>query len=312
MDNSWLKHGNIFNTDGSLDWSHSHAQVPVVDIENEGFWRVYYSTRNILGQSNISFIDVESGNPKQIMKVKTSPILELGEPGTFDDSGLMPTCIITVDEKKYLYYIGWTLKKNVPYQNSIGLAVSYDNGDTFQKISKGPILGMDRIDPYFTGTFYVLKNIDTYLGYYLSCIGWKIINDKMEPLYDVKIATSDDGVNWKKKEKVAIPLQGKEGGIASATVIKGAIYRMWYSVRQAEDFRDNKNNSYKIGYAESMDGVEWLRKDDEAGISLSSEGWDSQMIAYPYAFVYLDTLYLFYNGNEFGKTGFGYATRKND
>ena len=308
---AWKKHGLIFNSNRNFDWSRSHAQVPVIDNELEKCWRIYYSSRNDQGQSNISFIEVEKGNPKNILYSHTKTILDFGINGTFDDCGLMPTCIITINNLKYLYYIGWTIKQTVPYQNSIGLAISKDNGKTFHKKYLGPILGVDKFDPYFTGTFFVFKENDNYLGYYLSCIDWKSINGRMEPFYDIKLATSKDGINWIKSGTTAINLIEGEGGIASASIIKeDNRYKMWYSVRAGTDYRKNKNNSYKIGYAESDDGKVWSRMTNEETIKTSLEGWDSEMVAYPYVIKYNNKLFAFYNGNGFGKTGFGYATKE--
>ena len=62
-----------------------------------------------------------------------------------------------------------------------------------------------------------------------------------------------------------------------------------------------------MGYAESNDGIVWVRKDDLAGIEHSANGWDSDMIAYPYIHQSKQNKYIFYNGNGFGKTGFGFA-----
>ena len=47
--------------------------------------------------------------------------------------------------------------------------------------------------------------------------------------------------------------------------------------------------------------------DDQAGITLSDEGWDSFMLAYPDVVDVGGHRYMFYNGNGFGQTGFGFA-----
>ena len=65
-------------------------------------------------------------------------------------------------------------------------------------------------------------------------------------------------------------------------------------------------------YAESKDGIEWIRKDAEAGIDVSenSTDWDYEMIEYPLVINHLDDKILFYNGNHFGQSGVGYAILK--
>ena len=110
----WIKKGNIYNVNGQFDWNKSHAQVPVVDLLEDRI-RVYYSTRDVSGRSNVSYIEVEKNNPEKIIYEHTAPLFELGNLGSFDDSGIMPSSIITVGNKKYLYYIGWTTRGTVPF-----------------------------------------------------------------------------------------------------------------------------------------------------------------------------------------------------
>ena len=147
--------------------------------------------------------------------------------------------------------------------------------------------------------------------WYLSCIGWEMFDNKPEPIYNIKYAESEDGINWKQTGKVAIELKNDEGGLVSASVIKeNGIYKMWFGKRKKHDYRTKVSNTYRIGYAESVDGINWIRKDEQAGIDISEIGWDSQMISYPYLIKNDRDLLMFYNGNGFGKSGFGYAVWK--
>lgn len=303
----WNKKGLVYNVDGSFDWNKTHAQVPVVDVLDDRL-RIYYSSRNSLGKSNISFVEVEKDNPTNLIFENTTPILKFGNLGAFDDCGMMPSSILTVNNRKYLYYIGWTTRGSVPYQNAVGLAISEDSGQTFRKISEGPVIVINHIEPYFSGTSFVLLDGSLFKMWYLSCIKWELIEGKPEPFYNIKYAESIDGVNWKQTGKVAIELRDDEGGLVSAAVIKhNNIYKVWFGKRKKANYRDLVKNSYRIGYAESKDGIVWERKDEFAGIDLSKSGWDSEMISYPYVVRSNGKLYMFYNGNGFGKTGFGYA-----
>lgn len=306
----WQKRGLVYVPDGSLEWSKTHAQVPVVDIINEDSWRIYYASRNSLNQSFTGYLDVEAGNPANILYKHPLPVLELGPLGAFDEDGIMPSSIINVGKQKYLYYIGWSQRKNVPYQNSIGLAISNDGGKTFTKFSKGPVMGINSVDPFFTGTVFVLPENDVLHAYYLSCVEWKLVNNKPESTYVLKYAKSFDGINWIRENIVVIPFKDEsEGGIVSASVIKNDFkYLMWFGYRNYFDFRTNPVNSYRIGFAESTDGLNWLRDDAKNIFDVSTSGWDNEMISYPFVINFKNELYLFYNGNGFGKTGFGYAT----
>lgn len=236
----------------------------------------------------------------------------MGKIGTFDDSGVMPSWILNVDEKKYLYYIGWNVRNTVPYYNSVGLAISFDNGVTFERLSDGPLWDRDFKEPYFSASCCVLKDGSIYRNWYLSCTGYFKIMDVWEPRYHLKYAESDDGIRWKRDGIIAIDYKDEdEGGLVKASVIRdNDKYKMWFAYRSLINYRTDKENSYKIGYAESRDGIRWHRQDNLSGIGLSESGWDSEMITYPHVVIVNDQKIMFYNGNGFGKNGFGYAVWK--
>jgi predicted GH43/DUF377 family glycosyl hydrolase len=295
----WINRQNIFNR--------HHAQVPVVDTHNRDFWRIFYS-RRVDGKSQPFYIDVEKGNPKNVLYESQIPILSLGKIGTFDVDGIMPTEIIQVDSRKYLYYIGWTNRKDVPYHNSIGLAISDDGGTTWEKFSKGPVFSTSYKEPGFVGTISVVYDGNIFHGYYLSCRDWKMFDGKIEPIYDIKYANSVNGIDWEPKGD-CIPLDKNEGGLSKASIIKiDDIYYMWYSVRMEKDYREDTQMTYRIRCAQSNDLLNW-KKITTLGLDVDNNSeWDNQMVEYPHVVEYKNILYLFYNGNGFGKTGIGYAT----
>lgn len=303
---SYNRKGLIYSLDKKSTLMYSHSQIPVVDQINNNEFRIYFATRNVKGQSNISFIEVDALNPEIIYYEHNDVILELGNPGTFDDSGIMPTCIVNVGIEKYLYYVGWSKCVDVPYSLALGLAISADGGKTFNKFSAGPIIGQSCYDPFFTGTASIMLDDGIFKMWFMSGNGWEKISGKMEPLYDIKYTESLNGINWAKFRISAIKLQSNEGGLAKPSVVKiKDMYHMWYSYRNKIGFRQSKNNSYKIGHAESFDGILWSRLDDvELGLL---ENWDSDMQAYPHIITHENKMYLFYNGNGFGASGLGYA-----
>lgn len=299
----WIKKGNIFNK--------HHAQLPVVDTYND-FYRIYYSTR-INGKSVPLFIDVDKKDPSKIIYKKPDlfPILQLGKPGSFDHDGIMPTEIITVSPGcKFLYYVGWSKRKDVPYHNSLGLAISYDDGNSWYKFSEGygPILSNSFKEEGFIGTVGILREkVDFWRMWYSSC-KWEKINGKFEPIYGIKLAISKDGIHWQTHNHMSLSLEEDEGGISSARIYKTNedIYVMYFSVRKQSDYRTNPNNTYRIQCATSSDGRFWDR-DFQNVIELGNDGWDSEMTAYPYIINDKFGKRMFYNGNGFGKTGIGYC-----
>ena len=307
----WKKKGLIYKPDGLKKWSCSHAQVPVADyISSEDRIRIYFATRDDLGRSSIDYIEVAASAPKKILYSNESPILSLGRPGTFDDCGVMPSWIVNVQDKKYLYYIGWNVRNTIPYHNAVGLAISEDGGKTFKKFSDGPLWDRDYKEPYFSGSSCVLiDDNNLWRNWYLSCSEWRNFNGKMEPRYHIKYAESNDGIEWKRNGVVSIDyVNDNEAGIVKASVVKqDGKYCMWYSYRHFNEYRTNRLNSYRIGYAESLDGMHFNRMDDLSGIDISSSGWDDTMICYPHVIDVRDKKLMFYNGNGFGQSGFGFA-----
>jgi hypothetical protein len=307
---TWIKKGVIFNTNNNHDWMVTHACVPTVHILNDKVFRIFFSPRNNRGQSMLTYIDVEAANPKNILGYPSKPILQLGKLGTFDDGGIMPCSIVTTDDELYLYYVGWNPSGSVPYRNSIGLAVSKNNGETFERMFEGPIVDRNATEPYFTASPYVIKEEGIWHMWYASSTGFVKVNNKPEPLYEIKYASSINGINWERKNITCIAPKDKFEANARASVLKeNGIYKMWFTYRGSFDYRDGKD-SYRIGYAESKDALNWSRMDDKAGITFSEKGWDSKMQTYPNVVIHKGLRYLFYNGNGFGKTGIGYAIKQ--
>lgn len=306
----WIKKGLIYNVDGAQLWAQSHAQMPTSFIRKDGEISILFSTRDKNNKSRISSIVVSSKNPSLILSNRSAIELDLGNPGSFDDAGVMPSSIVKVGSKYFLYYIGWNDRITIPYHNSIGLAVS-DDGEIFRRVYEGPIMDRTHQEPYFCSAPTVIFEEGLWKMWYLSCTEWISINGKLEPRYHLKYAESLDGVIWAREGKIAIDYtNSNEGGIVRAAILKESnkAYKMWFSYRGKCDYRDRPSSAYRIGYAESNNGIDWTRDDGNAGISISDSGWDSFMVAYPDIVKCNGSIYMFYNGNGFGKTGIGYAT----
>ncbi len=307
----WHKHGLVFAPDGAGGWMNSHAQVPT-PLVGEGFVRVYFSSRPESSMSLTTFVDLDLEDPSRILRLNPNPILELGKPGTFDEHGIMPSCAVRNGSQVFLYFSGWSRGASVPYTNSTGLAISDDGGQTFKKISDGPILAKSTSDPFSATSPVVLKEGDAWHMWYCSGTGWLEIAGKFEHTYDIKYARSKDGIVWEPAAAPVIPQRTPHEAITRPYVVKGKDgYDLWFCYRGSEDFRDGQN-AYRIGYAHSNDVHNWRRDDGAAGIDLSESGWDSRMMAYPAVVTVNTRTLMFYNGNGFGVEGFGYATLAED
>ncbi|WP_027793044.1 glycoside hydrolase family protein [Paraburkholderia acidipaludis] len=305
----WEKRGLIYTVDKRLPWAGTHAQIPTFAGLRDGALTLLFSSRTPENRSLIAKLQVRADAPGEIVSVEAAPILPLGKPGTFDDCGMMPSSVVEHDGVQYLYYIGWNVRNTVPYHNSVGLAVSEDGSASYRRLYEGPIMDRTAQEPYFCATTCVRIENGVWRNWYLSCTGWEKVDGKEEPRYHLKYAESRDGIHWERHGTIAIDYaSADEGAIARASVYKdGHTYRMWYCYRGHAGYRENLANSYRIGYAESSDGIAWQRLDDRAGIEVGATGWDSFMLAYPEVVEAGGRLLLFYNGNGFGASGFGYA-----
>jgi hypothetical protein len=304
----WRKQGLIFKPDNQFDWMVSHATLPIANALDDECLRIYFGTRDKAGRSQTTFLDVLASDPKQILYLHDQPILPLGNLGTFDDNGIMPSWLVNYGQEKYLYYIGWNPQVTVSYRLSIGLAISTDGGTNFKKYSEGPICDRDMDEIYFNTAPCVLIDAGIWRMWYISCTGWQSVNQHPEPAYHVKYAESSDGIHWRKTGHVCIDYDEFTQAIGRPCVYFDAgIYKMFYSFRSIVSYRTDPELSYRIGYAESTDGLDWIRKDNEVGIARSAAGWDSEMMEYCHIYRNNGNTLLFYNGNGFGKSGFGYA-----
>ena len=306
---AWEKQGHIFDPREHKAWAGSHAQVPAVLVKDNVF-RIYYADRHEDNRSFPTYLDVDRGNPSRVVYYHKKPILLYGKPGTFDDDGIMPASVLEHEGKVYMYYSGWNRGVSVPYRNATGLATSTDGGDTFARVFEGPILERNPEEPYVAVTPWVMKEKSFWRAWYISGLSWEEIDGTLEPVYVIKYAESADGMHWNRPNIISVPQKHDlEAFSHPCVVVRNGMYCMWYSYRCSHDYRDGKG-SYRMGYAESKDGVRFARRDEQAGITVSPEGWDSTMICYPYVVEADGKMYLFYNGNGFGKTGIGYALWK--
>ena len=294
----WTKLGLVFSTDNNHPWMLSHAANPVAEHLYDHTFRVYFSCRDKDSRAHISFVEVDIRPPFKILKIAEQPLLTPGEIGTFDDSGVSLSCIKQIQGRKYLYYLGWNLGVTVPWRNSIGVAIHDPATDTFKRVSKAPLLDRNDVDPFSLSYPFILEDEGTFRMWYGSNLKWGKQQEEMAHV--IKYAESDDGLNWKREGIIALNFKDpSEYAFSRPYVLKeSGLYKMWYSFR---------GQSYRIGYAESRDGVHWQRKDEEAGIDVSNEGWDSEMIEYPFVFDHDNQRYILYNGNSYGKTGVGLA-----
>lgn len=304
----WTRKGLIFTVAENHQWMAHHACVPIADRIDERLLRIYFGPRDSAGRTHTTFIEVEADEPSNVVYVHDRPLLSPGELGSFDDGGVMPSCIVNHGGRKFLYYIGWTRAASVPYRNSIGLAVSDDGGLTFERIFRGPVVDRTSMEPFFCASPWVIVDEGVWKLWYASGTEWVVVDGQPEPVYVIKYARSTDGMTWTRPNVTCIePLSDREANARPCVIRENGRYRMWYCFRGSAGYRTDKEASYRIGYAESADGIRWTRMDEQVGIERPISGWDSMMMEYPCVYEHRGRKYMLYNGNGFGETGFGYA-----
>lgn len=298
----------LFRPTGQHGWINSHAQVPtVLPLPREDIVRVYFATRPKPGLSLTTFVDLDDVDLSKQRYLHPVPILPLGGLGMFDEHGIMPSSVINHGGAIFLYYSGWSRGTTLPYSNFMGLAISDDGGKSFRKLGPGPILDRTFWGPYSATSPHVFKAEGDWHMLYCSGTGWLQIDEKMEHVYNLKFARSIDGIRWEQTGQVAIVQSYVEEAITKPTVhYDGSRYHMWFCHRGSKDFRGGVH-SYRLGYASSVNLTDWARDDQLAGLSCESVGWDAEMQAYPEVASVRGRLCLFYNGNDFGRDGFGVA-----
>jgi hypothetical protein len=296
----WRKLGRLYEPPGTLRWARTHGQVPFAQPIDDTIVRIFFTPKDAHHRSHIAVMTLDLRRSHHA-RVQQEPVLRPGRRGTFDDDGAMMGCVVGRDGDARAYYQGWNPGGTVSFRTAIGVASIADDVGivTFRRWMEGPVLDRGPNEAFFVGTPFVLSDAGTWHMWYTSGTGW---DDEGEPLYGIRHATSRDGFAWSPDRGLCLaPIEGNDTMLTRPSVIRdGQIYRMWYSARRTK-------GPYRIGYAESRDGAAWVRRDDEAGISVSEQGWDSEMVCYPHVFDGRDGRYMLYCGNAFGRAGFGIA-----
>jgi hypothetical protein len=276
----------------------SHASNPTAELLGDGRLRVYFSTRDKLNRSHVAAAVFELSPRPNLVHLEPAPLVEPGPPGSFDDSGASMGCMAVSGARLHLYYLGWNLGVTVPWRNSIGLAVSSDGGRSFEKASPAPVMDRNAVDPYSISYPWVLREKRLWRMWYGSNLRWGSNQRDMDHV--IKYAESEDGLSWRREGKVAIPLTGPgEFALARPCVLESeGRYRMWFT---------HRGDRYRLGCARSSDGISWTRDPSPDVPEASPSGWDSEMVTYPCVFELGGARYMLYNGNGYGRTGFGIA-----
>ena len=313
----WRKLGHLFDpTQYELpNECVQFAQSPQVLVLDD-LVHIYFSTRavdkfNGKYLSHIAFVEMTK-TFRDVIRVSSKPVIALGRLGCFDEHGIFPMSVLRHRGAVYGYTCGWSRRVSVSVDTAIGLAISRDEGLTFQRAGDGPILAASVREPFLVGDGFVKVIGDDFHMWYIFGTSWKAFAPGSPPdrTYKIGHATSSDGINWVKEEgrRIVADRLGEDECQALPTVIKiGSRCHMFFCYRQSSGFRSNRDRGYRIGHAWSDDLSTWTRDDDNPALEGTAGDWDADMQCYPHVFECDGEVYLLYNGNEFGRFGFGLA-----
>lgn len=293
----WEKRGLIFKPDTSKWWMQSHAMIPTPLKISGNEYKIFFSGRNDQNQSHIGWFQIDLNDPFRIKAVSHEPVLTPGRLGCFDDNGVTPSCVIEHDGSFYLYYIGWNPGSTVRMHLFGGLAMASSHSSTFKRWSEAPIIERNRTDPFLNTAPWVVKLNNEWRMYYVSGTEWL---HKDLPRYHIKMAFSQDGLNWRREGRVCIDFKNdQENALARPYVVfDDGIWKMWFA---------GKGKHYRLQYAESYDGIHWERNDNSNCFDVTENAFDSEMIEYAAIVKSEEKYYMFYNGNNYGFAGIGLA-----
>ncbi|HRD91986.1 glycosylase [Accumulibacter sp.] len=310
----WKKLGKVFTPQevAGRSWLQEFAQAPA-SLLFDDFVRIYFSCRppaDANGQyvSYSAFVDLDRADLFKLRRVAEQPILGLGGLGEFDEFGTYPVSPIRDGDELRVYYAGWTRCESVPFNVAIGVASSRDGGETFRKHGSGPVLSYSPDEPFVLSGPKIRRFDDVWYLWYIAGRKWKVVDGRPEPVYKIRMASSNDGIHWHKlnKDLIESRIEEDEAQASPDVFFANGRYHMFFCYRYSSHYR-GKENGYRIGYASSSNLTDWLRDDTRAGIDVSDEGWDSEMISYPHVFEVDGQTYLAYLGNQVGRHGFGLA-----
>jgi hypothetical protein len=296
----WRKLGQLYRPENVHPKLKTHAANPLAVSLSGDVYRIFFSGRDGQNRSSVGFVDVDIVR-RELVSICDKPVFEYGPNDTFYSHGVSIGSCYEAGGQRYIVFMGWRPSKDAHWRGDIGRLI-LENDFTLHLDGEGPFLATDALDPVSISYPWVKQERTAlYRMWYGSTIKWDAGNGEM--LHVINHAVSADGHHWVRRG-LAVPYRIGLAQAFSRPSVLGSPeegYQMWFS------YRSGSGQKYRIGYATSKLGEEWELKLEETGIDVSTDGWDSEMIEYPFVFDHGGMRYMLYNGNGYGQTGFGIA-----
>jgi hypothetical protein len=298
----WRRLGHLFTPEPQGSWGLTHSANPTALPLDDRVVRIFFSTRDAENRAHVASVDFEvtPAGARRISNVR-GPLLAPGPRGSFDADGVTVSSLVRVGDRLFAYYLGWTRGVSVLFTNFIGLAIGDGEGLEFERAFRAPVVGRTEENPFTLAYPWVLREDGRWRMWFSSCVGWGA--GPRDHRFVINAAESSDGLTWRPTVHGALSLAGAsdplETALARPTVLRHEDgFSMWYA-RQCPQ--------YRLGYAWSADGDQWERRDDAFRLEGPLGAWEQHEQTYPCAFTHQNRQYLLYNGDGYGRTGFGLA-----
>jgi len=301
----WRKQGLVWRPEGSRAWARSHAMVPTPFMLADGTLRVFVTCLDADGRGRPGWVDLDPQDPRRVLGAAREPLLDVGDPGSFDDSGVVVTSVIsTAPGRLFMYYAGFELCTRVRYRIFTGVAASRDGGLSFTRVNRVAVLDRTEEERLFRCGAFAMADGGRVRLWYAAGSEWTEVGGKAVPVYDLRHLESEDGIHFAGRGQRSMELNhAEEHGFGRPWVIRHSPrdWELFYSIRR------RREGAYRLGHAVSADGVEWQRRDEDMGLEVSTDGFDSHAISYSSVIEAGGRRYCFYNGDNFGEQGFAVA-----
>jgi len=305
----WRREGLLVAVKRDHPWWVSHAQMPTVLPLSDRLWRVYFAARDRSNRSRILAVDLDPSNDMQIVAEHFDPLLDLGPPGAFDHMGVGPSVALMVDGQVRLYYTGIFVRQDVRIQSAIGLAIS-DDGLNFRRPFRGPVFSTGPFDPFFSAACTVLRSPEGYRMWYTSGTDWRMVNGQLDYFYEIRTTRSANGLTWDPSSDAAVSLEAP----ADAGLVRPWITetrhgrRLWFSRRGVSHHGPGEGAYHLVSVpADARQSFAGQRERVQFENPPVAGDFDSWMQAYACIVSHCDEWIMFYNGDDFGQSGFGWS-----
>ncbi|MCW8087498.1 glycoside hydrolase family protein [Sabulicella glaciei] len=306
----WRKLGCLWKPDGNIPWARTHAMLPTPAWLPDGRLRLFLASCDEATVSRVGWIDLDGRDPTRIVGQAKEPVLDIGSAGCFDDNGVNPSCIIQLpDGTTRLYYVGYQKQVKVPYTLFTGAAEAPGPESSFVRAQDVPVMDRGPGERFFRTAALVQPGLDdegVWDAWYIGGGDFTVSAGREQPKYSLRRATSADGLIWPSWGQPVLQPEDGELGFGRPWLhrLDSDRWTLWYSIRTA--------SGYRLGYAVSHDGRSWIRRDDLSGLESTGGDWDGEMQCYGVVQEVGGNLYMFYNGNGYGRTGVGLAVLECD